>query len=102
MIRLIRGIDRRNFAPGAKSGNLAGRRVRRWLAAQHGAGNHAAPFLDNAAQPTVVTPVRSDSGKFNPHRPRVETRVEVALFQKGAETLKPIIAGRRAALMSCG
>jgi len=47
------------------------RRVRRWLA-QHRAGSHAAPFLDNAAQPLVVTPVRSDSGKFNPHLPMVE------------------------------
>ena len=100
MIRLIRGIDRRNFVPGAKSGNRDD---------EYGDGSrstapatHAAPFLNNAAQPTVVTPVRSDSGKFNPHRPRVEARVEVALFQKGAETLKPIIAGRRAALMPCG
>jgi hypothetical protein len=101
MIRLIRGIDRRNFVPGAK------RAI--WRDDEYGDGSrstapatHAAPFLDNAAQPTVVTPVRSDSGKFNPHRPRVEARVEVALFQKGAETLKPIIAGRRAALMPCG
>jgi hypothetical protein len=40
--------------------------------AQHGAGNNAAPFLDDASQPWVVTPVRSDSGKFNPHPPMVE------------------------------
>jgi hypothetical protein len=40
--------------------------------AQHGTGNNAAPFLGNVAQPWVVTPVRSDSGKFNPHPPMVE------------------------------
>jgi hypothetical protein len=75
--------------PGAKSGNLAGSTTSTamaWVAgfkSESPAGFKSesvagfllelvAGFVGSRIQPLVVSPIRSDSGKLNPHLPMVE------------------------------